>query len=194
MYYQVYKDATLVPDAHRTLAQTKLDATIHAFPSTIHMGLFNIFCTGSFAPWRAPVSLSTGKPASTREPTNTVVSSGYQDAQPMVLPSSQNESKAQDVTEAETMFGISFFKEYRGFLFWDDKAYLLFSARFQPKPQEIHLVSCPATIHAPKLDRTARYLLQLKLDAARDWVPESHWKFLKIDQRHGLNISECEEG
>lgn len=156
------------------------------------MGLFNIFCTGSFAPWKAAVSLSTGKPASTLEPANTIVS-GYQDIQPMVLPSSQNEAKALDVTEAETMFGISFFNGYHGYDFREDKPYLFFSARFQPRPQEIHFVSCPATIRAPKLDRTARHLLQLKLDAARDWVPESHWKHIKIDKRDGL-IIESEVG
>lgn len=93
-----------------------------------------------------------------------------------------------DIIEAELSFGISSFIAYMGF---SANRRILFSARFQDKPRKIRIVSCPLSIDAGRLRPVDQILLQIKLDAARDWVPEKTWSFFEIAENEGLIV--CDE-
>lgn len=90
----------------------------------------------------------------------------------------------QDVIEAEIKFGISFFRDYLGCKTEDGQLRIIFSARFQKNPHEIHLVSCPLEIDAHSLAPDCQLLLKIKLEAVS--IP---WKKLERDlgvERKGL--------
>ena len=146
-------------------------------------------CTSFFASWITWASSLCGSSTAPLVPTQTM-DLEYCYVQPMTQVFRRSEQEIRDVIEVETMIGISFFSSYRGFVMRERTPYLLFSARFQKSPQNLHLISCPLCIRAPTLSPSDRHLLQLKLDVARDWVPESHWRLLGIGPHDSLLVSE----
>lgn len=103
-----------------------------------------------------------------------------------------------DVVTAKTKFGISFFGDYWGTLVVGDQCYILFTARFQCLPQNIHLVSCQQLIHAPNLTPADRESLRIKLDALLGRIPRKEWDRLEshynIIRKEEIIISDtCEE-
>ncbi|KAB8227262.1 uncharacterized protein BDW43DRAFT_294621 [Aspergillus alliaceus] len=75
---------------------------------------------------------------------------------------------------------------------------MVFSARFQHSPKKVHLISCPRVIRANNLDPDAQNLLQVKLDAVVERIPDSEWNKLekryKIARKKWLVISSMSEG
>ncbi|GCB27601.1 hypothetical protein AAWM_10486 [Aspergillus awamori] len=80
-----------------------------------------------------------------------------------------------DVVEAQAKFGIFVFRDYHGILIRKDDVRFIFQVRFLKVPRRIYRVSCPAIIHAGILDEVQRQDLWIKLDAARDWIPQNDW-------------------
>ncbi|RAQ72697.1 hypothetical protein COH21_012914 [Aspergillus flavus] len=95
-------------------------------------------------------------------------------------------SKIYDVVDAEINFGISYFTAYHNFSVSERR--ILFSARIQQNPGEDHMISCPLVIGASHLAETSRISLQRKLDAAREWVPNSVWELFGVEQSASLMI------
>ncbi|KAE8132144.1 hypothetical protein BDV38DRAFT_297137 [Aspergillus pseudotamarii] len=95
-------------------------------------------------------------------------------------------SKIYDVVDAEINFGISYFTAYHDFSVSERR--ILFSARIQQNPGEDYMISCPLIIGASHLAETSRISLQRKLDAAREWVPNSVWKLFRVEQSTSLMI------
>ncbi|KAF9883540.1 hypothetical protein FE257_003373 [Aspergillus nanangensis] len=143
-----------------------------------------MFCMKFISSWNPYGSSSTNEPETPR-PSNTAAP-GYRDIQPMV----RYCRDIHDVIEAELSFGISFFSEYRGF---SANRRVFFSARFQDEPHRIRTVSCPLSIDAGKLRPEDQILLQIKLDAARDWVPENTWSVFGIVKNEGLIVYNAEK-
>ncbi|KAL4889176.1 hypothetical protein BDV59DRAFT_187053 [Aspergillus ambiguus] len=130
---------------------------------------------------------SKGKATTPSQPTNTN-EAGYYAVQPMNQVPHQNNQMLLDVVEAETRFGISFFRDYRGLLIRDRMTFFLFSACFRQDPNKVHLISCPIYIHAPDLGDSDRQLLELNLEAARAWIPSSHWRYLNVNPSNALRV------
>jgi hypothetical protein len=73
----------------------------------------------------------------------------------------------------------------------------VFTARFKECPDKIRLISCPQFIPAPNLTSERRVLLQIKLNAVLDCIPEEEWYKLKcrynIIKKEWLIVSEEQE-
>jgi hypothetical protein len=153
-----------------------------------------MFCiSGLLESWKGCFPKPASKFPTALETINTIVPK-YQDALPVTEVCQSSEQPIRDVIEAETLFGISFFRGYHGIQIIDGQYSIVFSARFQRAPQKIRYISCPQVIRAHTLEPIDRELLRIKLDSVMDSVP---WRKLQkcfnITRDNWLVLPEVEE-
>jgi hypothetical protein len=84
-----------------------------------------------------------------------------------------------DVVKADMGFGISSIRDYCGIEIRGGRHRMVFTTRFQPAPEEIHLISCPQVIRAGNLTPAKRESLRILLEAASDRIAKEEWDKLK---------------
>ncbi|KAH3182592.1 hypothetical protein KXV92_007260 [Aspergillus fumigatus] len=171
----------------------------------------NMFCFTKVG--KASSSASGGAQSTAHQTTNEIISK-YASVSPMIPPNSgtmevtapskprlanlHSEQPILHVLKAEMDFGISSVRDYCGIEIRGGRYHMVFTARFQEAPDEIHLISCPKVIHAGNLTPAKRESLQILLEAISDRIAKEEWDKLKsrynIIKKEWLIVSDTQEG